>query len=108
MPTDTIPVFDAATLNHASNGDPAMQVEMLALFVAEVERLVRQVEDAEDPHLRGDRLRALFRVARNIGAMMLAQEARAIETQITDEQPDLGSLKDAVAATLAYVRQTGI
>ena len=39
-------------------GNASLQVEVLALFVAEVERLMRQVEDAPDPQVRAERLRA--------------------------------------------------
>ncbi len=74
MSTDAIPVFDAAQLNRATSGDASLQVEVLALFVAEAERLMRQVEDAADPQVRGDRLRALIGLARNIGAAKLAHE----------------------------------
>jgi HPt (histidine-containing phosphotransfer) domain-containing protein len=108
MSTDAIPVFDAARLYRATNGDAALQVEVLALFTAEVERLMQQVEDAPDPQTRSDRLRALSSAARNTGAAMLAQEARVLETQIAEETPDLEPLRQAVAQTVAYVRQAGI
>jgi hypothetical protein len=108
MPTDAIPVFDAAQLTRASNGDVAHQVEVLALFVAEAERLMRQVEDAPDPQVRGDRLRALIVSARNIGATMLALKARELETQIGSESPDLAPLREAVAETVNYVKRVSI
>lgn len=108
MPTSDNPVIDAAQFQRVTNGDAALQLEVLALFVTEVERLMRQVEDATDPQLRGDRLRALIGVARNTGAAMLAAEARALETQILVESPDLSSLRRAVSETVAYVRQVGI
>jgi HPt (histidine-containing phosphotransfer) domain-containing protein len=107
MPADTIPIIDAVKLSRAANGDAALQVEMLALFTAEVERLMRQVEDAPDPQTRNDRLRALVAVARNTGASMLAQEARELETQIAEEAPNLEPLRQAVAQTLAFVRRAG-
>jgi HPt (histidine-containing phosphotransfer) domain-containing protein len=108
MSTNTIPVFDAAQLNRATSGDAALQVEVLALFVAEIERLMQQVEDAPDPQMRGDRLRALTGLARNTGAALLAHAARTLETQIATESPDLTPLKQAVAETVAFVRQAGI
>jgi HPt (histidine-containing phosphotransfer) domain-containing protein len=108
MSTNTIPVFDAAQLNRATSGDAALQVEVLALFVAEIERLMQQVEDAPDPQMRGDRLRALTGLARNTGAALLAHVARTLETQIATESPDLTPLKQAVAETVAFVRQAGI
>jgi hypothetical protein len=108
MPTEAIPVFDATQLYRATNGDAALQVEVLALFATEVERLMRQVDDAPDPQTRNDRLRALIAVSRNTGASRLAHQARGLETQIAGESPDLAPLRQAVAETLAYVRQAGI
>jgi HPt (histidine-containing phosphotransfer) domain-containing protein len=107
MPTTAIPLFDAAQLNRHTGGNSSLQVEVLSLFVAEVERLMRQVEDAPDPQLRGDRLRALIGVARNVGATLIAQEARTLETQITTDNPDLTPLKKAIDETLAFIRRTG-
>ena len=42
-------------------------------------------------------------LARNTGALHLAQAARALETQIAAEEPDLEPLRDAVSETLAYL-----
>jgi HPt (histidine-containing phosphotransfer) domain-containing protein len=110
MPTPptaaTIPIFDAAQLNRHTRGNPRLQVEVLSLFLTEVERLMRQVESAPDPQLRAERLRALTSVARNTGAALIAQEARAMETEIAAEQPDLTPLRDAVAETFAFIRRT--
>ncbi len=108
MSTNTLPVFDAAQLSRASNADAAQQVEVLALFLAEVQRLMQQVEDAPDGQLRGERLRALIALARNTGAAKLGHEARALETQIAADEPDLAQLRQAVDETVAYVRQVGI
>jgi HPt (histidine-containing phosphotransfer) domain-containing protein len=107
MPTPTVPLLDAVQLNRQTRGNRSLQVEVLSLFVSEVERLMRQVEDAPDAQLRGDRLRALIGAARNTGAAMIAQEARALETQIASENPDLAPLKNAIAETLAFIRRTG-
>jgi hypothetical protein len=107
MPSDTIPVFDPAKLHRQTMGDRSLQIEVLALFVAEVERLMRQVEDAADGAVRGDRLRGLIALARNTGAMRLAQQARAVETQIGAEPPDLEPLRLAVAEAVAFVQRSG-
>ena len=107
MSTTAVPLFDTAQLNRYTKGNPSLQVEVLALFVAEVERLMRQVEDAPDPQVRGDRLRALIGAARNTGATLIAQQARALETEIAAENPDLSPLKAAIADTLAFIRRTG-
>lgn len=108
MQAATAPLFDAAQLYRHTRGDPKLQVEVLALFVSEVERLMNQIEDAGNPELRGERLRALIGVCRNTGATRIATEARALETQIATEEPDIAPLRAAVADTLAYVRRTGI
>jgi HPt (histidine-containing phosphotransfer) domain-containing protein len=107
-PTSAIPVFDAAQLNRHTKGNASLQVEVLSLFITEVERLMRQVEDAPDPQVRGDRLRALIGVARNTGAARLAQEARALETQIAAESPNMTQLRQAVAETFAFIRRSGV
>jgi hypothetical protein len=106
MATPAVPLFDADRLNRQTRGNASLQVEVLSLFTTEVERLMRQVEDAADQQLRGDRLRALIGVARNTGATLIAQEARTLETQIATETPDLAPLKQAIAETLAFIRRT--
>jgi HPt (histidine-containing phosphotransfer) domain-containing protein len=108
MPPSAVPPFDSVQLNRYTKGNPSLQVEVLALFVAEVERLMRQVEDAPDAQVRGDRLRALFGAARNTGAALIAHEARALETQIAAESPDLSPLRNAVAETLAYIQRSSV
>jgi HPt (histidine-containing phosphotransfer) domain-containing protein len=105
-PAAAIPVFDAAQLNRHTRGNPRLQVEVLSLFLTEVERLMRQVEDAPDPQLRAERLRALTGVARNTGAVLIAQQARALETEIAADHPDLTALRDAVAETFTFIRRT--
>lgn len=108
MPTNTVPVIDPAQLHRATRGNASLQVEVLSLFVAEVERLMRQIEDAPEAQKRGDRLRALARSARNVGAEQIVQEARAVEARITEDNPDLAALRTAVDSTLAYLRRTGV
>jgi HPt (histidine-containing phosphotransfer) domain-containing protein len=97
-------VLDGAQLRRQTMGDKALQVEVLALFVTEAERLMRQVEDAPDAQIRGDRIRALIALARNTGALRLAQVARSLETQIITEEPDLQPLRAAMTETIAYVQ----
>jgi len=108
MSVDTAPVFDADKLRRHTMGDAAMQVEVLSLFVAEAERLMRQVEEAADSQIRAERLRALIALARNIGAMRLVQQARLAEAHAGEGAPDLESVRAALADTLAYVHRTGI
>ena len=40
MATTAVPLFDTAQLNRHTRGNPSLQVEVLSLFVAEVERLI--------------------------------------------------------------------
>jgi HPt (histidine-containing phosphotransfer) domain-containing protein len=101
------PLFDAAQLRRQTHGDQSLQVEVLALFMTEAERLMNQVEDAPDPQTRAERLRALSGLSRNTGASLIAQQARALETAIASENPDLTPLRNAIADTLAYLRRTG-
>jgi len=105
-PAKAIPLIDPQQLNRHTHGNASLQVEVLSLFVTEVERLMRQVEDAVDPQVRGERLRALVGVARNTGAARVAQEARAAEMQIGDETPDMEPLRNAVTDTLAFIRRS--
>ena len=83
MPTPptaaTVPVFDAAQLNRHTRGNPRLQVEVLSLFLTEVESLaaahgairdlrtistttqefrIAQVADCVDCHAANQRLRA--------------------------------------------------
>jgi hypothetical protein len=103
MGEGTSPVFDRAQLERRTLGSPALEVEILALFVAEAERLLRQVENADDPQIRGDRLRAMITLARHTGAMRLAHAARALETEILPTEPDLQPLREALAEAIADI-----
>ena len=107
MSTSSAPILDPAQLHRRTMGDADLQVEVLSLFVTEVERLLRQIEGAEDPQVRGERLRALIVAARNIGAARLAQAARLLETEIAPESPDLTPLRGAVTETLASSHRAG-
>lgn len=108
MATGTIPLLDPAPLERRSMGDRSVRIEVLTLFIAEAERLMNQVEEAGDPQIRAERLRALAVAARNVGATRLVQSARVTETQIGDAEPDLGPLRATYAETLAFVRQAGV
>jgi hypothetical protein len=100
------PVIDLARLERQTHGDGVMQVEVLALFIAEIERLMKQIEEAATPEIRGDRLQAVASVARNVGARRLASAAQAVQVEIASEAPSLEPLRLAIAETLAYLRQT--
>ena len=106
MTTSTTPVLDPMPLDRQTMGDPAHRLELLALFVVEAERLMRQIEEARDRQVMAERLQALAGSARNIGAVRLAQTARLLESHIGDEEPDLEPLRTTVAETLAFVRRS--
>ncbi len=82
MSTDHLPILDLAQLRRQSLGDPALEVEILALFSTELEGLLRQVEEAAGNHQRGERLRAIIAVARNTGAARLST-TRALPRRIS-------------------------
>lgn len=107
MSASSDPIFDIARLEHQSHGDGTLKTEVLALFVVEVERLLRQIEDASDPQVRADRLAALSGAARNIGALRLTGAVQGVQTQITADAPNLESLRQAVQATIAYIGRYG-
>src|SRR3712207_5051383 len=96
----SVPLFDLAQLARKTMGDPALEVEVLALFATEAERLARQIENARDAQVRGDRLRGMIALARNTGAARLAHVARGLETQIVTEDLDLQPLRAVLAETL--------
>jgi HPt (histidine-containing phosphotransfer) domain-containing protein len=108
MSTSIAPVFDTAQLQRRTMGDSALQVELLSLFVTEAERLMRQVEEAPNAQVRAYRLNAMTSLARNTGAVRLAQAARQLETDMAAEEPDLAPLRAALLETLAYVHQAGL
>jgi HPt (histidine-containing phosphotransfer) domain-containing protein len=109
MATSTIPLLDPAPLQRQTMGDTALRVEVLALFVAEVERLMRQLEDAPSPQVRTERLHAIAGVARNVGATRLAQTARMLAGHVGEEEAaDLTPVRAAAAETLAFVRASGV
>lgn len=104
------PLLDMAHLRRRTMDQAGLQVEMLSLFVTEVERLLDQAERAEEPQLRADRVGAIAGLARNIGAAHLAQVARnlALPPQTPNAEPvDLSPLRAAVGTTVAFIRRDG-
>ena len=108
MPISAAPVLDVLQLHSRAFGDESLKIEILALFVAEAERLLRQVETAPNRQVRGDRLRAMAALARNVGAARLAQAARLLESEIAGDEPDLEPLRQAVSETLAYLGEAKV
>lgn len=105
------PVFDAAHLDRQTMGDEALRVEILALFVAEVERLLGQVESAPDPLLRASRLHAMTGLARNVGARRLAVLSHRLQRRVADraaEESDIADLRTAVQEAIDHIHAGAI
>lgn len=98
------PLLDPVELERRCLGDPAMRVELLALFIAEAERLMRQIEAAPD-ELLTERVAAMAALARGIGATRLRHSAHALQLQIIRGEAELGPLRGVVDDTLAYLRR---
>ena len=105
------PLLDMAHLRKRTMDDAGLQVEMLSLFVAEVERLLAQAERADNPQLRADRIGAIASLARNVGAVQLGQVARGMAQSADPASPDgagdLSALRSAVMTTVAFIRRDG-
>lgn len=110
MADPTLPILDPVRLQRESMGSEALQVEKLSLFVAEVERLLRQVDIARDEQTRESRLLAIAGAARNVGALRLAQVARtaAVEAITSADPIDLAPVSHAVDEVIAYIRRAGV
>ena len=103
MSTDAIPILDAAQLQRRTLGDPALEIEILALFSAELARLMRQLDEADTNHKRGERVRAIVALARSTGATRLLHDARLVEAHLAAGDADLQTLRQTAAETLAHV-----
>lgn len=87
-------------------GDEGLRVEILALFTAEVERLLIQAERAKDAATLGDRLHAIKGLARNVGALRLNQVATGLESDCHAGPADLAPLRQAVMEAIEYLYST--
>jgi hypothetical protein len=102
MGEGTSPIFDRVPAGAQDAPKPGAGSGILALFVAEAERLLRQVENADDPQTgataaRHDRAGAAH------GAMRLADVARALETEILPHGAGPSAAREALAETIAYI-----
>ena len=104
MADSTLPILDLAQFQRQTMGSESLQVEILSLFVSEVERLLRQVETAEDPQTRRDRIHAMVGLARNVGAVRLSRLAHRIHAQAEDGPAEIEPLREAVEETVGYIR----
>ncbi len=103
MSTDSIPILDPAQLQRRTLGDPALEVEILALFSAELERLMRQLAEVDTNRKRAERVSAIVALARGAGAARLLHDARLAEAHLAAGDADLQRLHDTAAQTLAQV-----
>ena len=104
-PDPDLPVFDDAHLDRRTGGDEDLRVEILALFAAEVERLLTQAASAQDAATLGNRLHAIMRLAANVGALRLKHVATVLETDC-QAGADLGPLRRAVMEAMDYLHST--
>ena len=81
--------------------DPDLETEILALFVTEAERLIRQIEETDDVTIRLERIHAIRGLARNIGAQQLATIALNAEH---GDGSDVPAIRAAVDNVIAYIK----
>ncbi|MBZ8134734.1 Hpt domain-containing protein [Afifella sp. IM 167] len=96
-------ILNEAHLARQTMGDAELQREILSLFVAEAERLLRQVHEAKDPVKRAERVHALKGLARNVGAERLALAASDAQAEAARPEGDLSDLGMAVEEVIAHL-----
>ena len=107
MAESPLPILDYAYLRQRAMASQALEVELLSLFIAEVERLMDQVEQARDELERRERLEAMVAAAGSVGAARLRQLARRMRADAAEE-PDLDGLRGSVQEVVAYIRGFGL
>ena len=96
------PPIDEAHLDRITGSDEAQKVEVLALFAFEAPRLLEQARSAGNGKTRRERLGALERLARNIGAVRLAENARR-EAGGSGAGLGMAALREDIQVVLAYI-----
>ena len=96
-----LPILDEVHLKRQTMDDPDLEVEILSLFINEAERLLRQIEEAEDVGKCIDRFHAMKGLARNIGAQKLALICGTLEN---GDSEDIREVRTAVENVIAYIR----
>jgi len=96
-----LPILDEQQLKRQTMNDPDLEVEILSLFITEVERLVKQVEETENTAKRLERFHAIKGLARNIGAQKLAMIAASAEN---GDGGDIQQIRSAVENVIAYIK----
>lgn len=95
-----LPILDEHQLKRQTMNDPDLEVEILSLFIAEAERLLRQMEETESTTKRLERFHAIKGLARNVGALKLAKIADSLEDGSSD---DIREIRLAVENVIAYI-----
>lgn len=95
-----LPILDERQLKRQTMNDPDLEVEILSLFIAEAERLLRQMEETESTAKRIERFHAIKGLARNVGALKLAKIADSLEDGSSD---DIREIRLAVENVIAYI-----
>jgi HPt (histidine-containing phosphotransfer) domain-containing protein len=101
------PVLDEEQLRRQAMGSDAHRTEILSLFVAEVERLLQQVERARDAQTRRSRLQAIQSLCRNVGAANLGETVRKMTAEPDSLAADLDPLRTAVEEVVAHIARLG-
>lgn len=95
-----LPILDEQHLKRQTMDDPDLETEILALFITEAERLVRQIEETRNVQTRLERIHAISGLARNIGARKLAMIAS--NAQYGDVS-DITEIRAAVENVIEYI-----
>lgn len=96
-----LPILDEHHLKRQTMNDPDLETEILALFVTEAERLVKQIEETENIGTRLERIHAIRGLARNVGALKLAKIASNAEN---GDGSEIQQIRSAVDNVIAYIR----
>src|SRR5256885_11911640 len=99
------PPVDLAHLRAQTGGDPALEREVLMLFLAksaaDLERIVR----AASPRQRAEAAHALVGSARAVGALEVARQAEAVEREAEAPLRDLAALEEAMRMAEGFIRR---
>jgi HPt (histidine-containing phosphotransfer) domain-containing protein len=106
---DVLPTLDLVHLASQSGHDVALRREILAFFIDQSPRLLKDIEDsASAAKIRADIAHKLRGSASAIGAFRLAAASETVETALRGENltgSQLVPLREAHDATLAAVRR---
>lgn len=96
-------ILDQAHLDIICNGDKDLQVEMLALYLVELQRLKAQLQADPGPQSRRNRLLAIEQSSQKIGARNLAAACRALVEGEPDALSDLRGIEESINAVVRHI-----